>query len=101
MMLQLVYILSWPLWLRESSLGIRQECVVGARQLVAEPHWFAGSKARPATWASADSHDQCHAQTQPARIVRSDGQNSVCVCVCVKEMQDDNDHKAQSHTEGL
>lgn len=37
---------------------------MGARQLVAEPRWVAGSKARPATWASADSHSQCHAHTQ-------------------------------------
>lgn len=70
MMLQLVYILSWPVLQRESSLGIKQECVVGARQLVAEPRWVAGSKARPATWASADSHTQCHAHTQ-SRAARS------------------------------
>lgn len=39
MMLQLVCIFSSVLQ-RRSSLGIKQECVVGARQRVAEHHWL-------------------------------------------------------------
>lgn len=49
MMLQLVYILSSPVQQRGASLGIKQECVMGARQLVGEHHWVVWSKARPAT----------------------------------------------------
>lgn len=56
MMLQVFWILSWSVQLRESRLGIKQECAVGANQLVTEPHWVTESKARPATWASADSY---------------------------------------------
>ena len=67
MMLQVFWILSWSVQLRESRLGIKQECAVGANQLVTEPHWVTESKARPATWASADSyhHHPTHGCSHP------------------------------------
>lgn len=56
MMLQVFWILSRWVQLRESRLGIKLECAVGANQLVTEPHWVTESNTRAATWASSDSH---------------------------------------------
>lgn len=68
MMLQVFWILSWSVQLRESRLGIKQECAVGANQLVTEPHWVTESKARPATWASADSYHHHHTHGCPVSL---------------------------------